>query len=95
MKHKITVTDVPNDDYELKVGDLVEFTDVNNNKHNMIVISDCPCNKCCLNDQWDTESSTRICSVWDDEYSICFNGRSGGASQYVAFAYVDDILENL
>lgn len=95
MKHIITVTDVPNDDYKLKVGDLVEFTDKDNNKHNMVVIPDCPCDKCCLGDQWDDNGCTRICSVFDGNYSICYNGSISGVSQYVAFSYLDNILENL
>lgn len=95
MKHIITATDVPDTDYKLKVGDLVEFTDGNNNKHNMLVIPECTCDKCCLWGQWNINSSMRVCSVLDDEYSICYNGRNSGVSQYVAFTYIDNILENL
>lgn len=95
MKHIITSTDVPNDDYKLEVGDLVEFTDGNNNKHNMIVMPECACDKSCLWGQLNNNSNMRVCSVLSDEYSICYNGRISGVSQYVAFAYIDNILENL
>ena len=87
MKHVITTTDVPNDDYKLKVGDLVEFTDRYNNKHNMIVMPERPCRKCCLVDQKSGgDLRIHICSVLNGQYSICYNGRnSEGEAKFVTF----------
>ena len=96
MKHIITATDVPGDGYTLEVGDLVEFTDSCNNKHNMVVIPECICKECCLGNQLVKDSNMRVCSVLNGQYSICYSGKNRiVVHKFVSFAYIDNILEDL
>ena len=92
MKHVITSKDNPGlAGFKFNEGDLVEFTDKYGSEHVMVVIPECRCTECCM-----YRDGLRYRCKLDSDESLCYVGmNTRGCSAFVAFKYVDDLLEGL